>query len=126
VHGCSVALEALLGAIQPGRADTLVFLGDYIDRGSDSRGVIDMMIELSSRCRLLPLAGNHEEMLLRALTNLDVARMWLAAGGMQCLRSYGWFPGKQQHGSLADLLPTGHLWFMQRCYLYHETATHIF
>jgi len=62
IHGCSAALDALLEAFQPSSEDTIVTLGDYINRGPDSRGVIDKLIELKDRCRLVPLRGNHEEM----------------------------------------------------------------
>ena len=50
VHGCSAALAALVRAIDPTALDTLVFLGDYIDRGPDSRGVLDQVIALEQRC----------------------------------------------------------------------------
>jgi serine/threonine protein phosphatase 1 len=54
VHGCSKALATLLEAIQPTESDTLVFLGDYIDRGPDSRGVLEQVITLSGRCTVVP------------------------------------------------------------------------
>src|SRR5262245_37847694 len=66
VHGCSTALAALLDAIGPVESDTVVTLGDYIDRGPDSKGVIEQLIALEQRCRLVPLLGNHEEMILGA------------------------------------------------------------
>ena len=66
VHGCSAALAALVQAIAPTPLDTLVFLGDYIDRGPDSRGVLEQVIALAERCIVVPLLGNHEEMLLAA------------------------------------------------------------
>ena len=53
VHGCSAALAALIHAIGPGPEDVLVTLGDYIDRGPDSRGVLDLLIDLGRRCRLV-------------------------------------------------------------------------
>ena len=53
VHGCSAALGALLEAIQPTQQDTLVFLGDYIDRGPDSRGVLEQVIALAERCTVV-------------------------------------------------------------------------
>src|SRR4051812_30312448 len=67
VHGCLRALAALLDAIGPDWEDTLVPLGDYIDRGPDSRGVLDQLLALAKRCRLVPLLGNHEEMLIAAV-----------------------------------------------------------
>ena len=51
IHGCSKALRTLLEVIDPQPEDELIFLGDYIDRGSDSRGVVDQIIELKKRCR---------------------------------------------------------------------------
>jgi serine/threonine protein phosphatase 1 len=56
----------LVWAINPTSLDTLVFLGDYIDRGRDSRGVLEQVIALAERCTLVPLLGNHEEMLLES------------------------------------------------------------
>jgi serine/threonine protein phosphatase 1 len=67
IHGCSKALRTLIEAIDPRTADTVVILGDFIDCGPDSKGVVDLLIALSNRCRLIALIGNHEEMLLNAL-----------------------------------------------------------
>ena len=57
VHGCSAALAALVRAIALTTLDTLVFLGDYIDRGPDSRGVLGQVIALAERCTVVPLLG---------------------------------------------------------------------
>ena len=65
VHGCSKALATLLEAIQPTPQDTRV-LGDYIDRGPDSRGVAEQVVALAGRCTVVPLLANHEEMALAA------------------------------------------------------------
>jgi serine/threonine protein phosphatase 1 len=64
IHGCSMALDALLDALRPRPEDTIVTLGDYINRGPNSRGVSDRPIELSHQSRLAPLLGNHDQMLL--------------------------------------------------------------
>ena len=61
IHGCSAALAALVRAIELTPLDALVFLGDYIDRGPDSRGVLDQVIALQERCTVVPLLGNHED-----------------------------------------------------------------
>ena len=66
IHGHSRALAALLENVKPQPQDTLVFLGDSIDRGPDSRGVVEQVIALQERCHVVPLMGNHEEMLLNA------------------------------------------------------------
>jgi serine/threonine protein phosphatase 1 len=59
VHGCSAALAALVRAIDLTVQDTLVFLGDYIDRGPDSRGVLEEVIALAERCVVVMLVSNH-------------------------------------------------------------------
>ncbi len=58
IHGCSVALDGLLAAVQPETSDIVITLGDYVDRGPDSCGVIDRLINLQKQCRLVPLRGN--------------------------------------------------------------------
>ncbi len=65
IHGCAAALAALLRAVAPGPDDTLVTLGDYIDGGPDAQGVIEQLLGLAGRCKLVPLLGNHEEMVRR-------------------------------------------------------------
>ncbi len=92
VHGCLDALVALIDAIEPGPEDTLVTLGDHIDRGPDSCGVLDRLIALSGLCRLVPLMGDHEEMLIDALDDTTTLRKWLTCGGVETFRSYGWAP----------------------------------
>jgi serine/threonine protein phosphatase 1 len=117
IHGCSAALSAIIEAIGPTPDDTLVPLGDYVDRGPDSRGVLDQLLALESRCRLVPLLGNHEQMLLDALQNPYTLAPWLSVGGRATVQSYG--------GSLANM-PEEHLDFIRRCRRYFETATHFF
>ena len=119
IHGCSAALDALLGAIRPRPEDTIVTLGDYINRGPDSRGVIDRLIELTDRCHLVTLLGNHEEMLFEALAESYPLDYFLGVGGDATLESYG---------SERDLslIPENHLRFLERCVDYYETGTHIF
>lgn len=117
IHGCSAALRALLDAIQPQGHDTLVLLGDYIDRGPDSRGVLDQVLALEQQCRIVPLLGNHELMLLDAMENPRVIAPWLECGGDATLASYG--------GRLRNV-PDEHLAFIRRCQRYFETPNHFF
>jgi serine/threonine protein phosphatase 1 len=125
IHGCAAALAALLEAVRPGPDDTLVTLGDYIDRGPDSKAVLDRLIALAAECRLVPLLGNHEEMLLAAVRDPAALRGWLACGGVAALRSYGWVPGGPRRG-LADWIPEAHWQFLAGCHASHETDTHLF
>ena len=125
IHGCRDALAALLDVVQPDPEDTLITLGDHIDRGPDSRGVLDLLVGLAPHCRLVPLLGDHEEMLAHALRDRAALRPWLRCGGAETLRSYGWVAGGARRG-LADWIPDVHRQFLAACRPYHETATHLF
>jgi serine/threonine protein phosphatase 1 len=125
IHGCSDALAAVIEAVAPGRHDTLITLGDYIDRGPHSRRVLDQLIALAGRCRLIPLLGNHEELLLGALRDIGTLRRWLDLGGADTLRSYGWTSGGPRR-ALADWIPKPHREFLAGCQSYYETPTHLF
>lgn len=125
IHGCRDALAAVIDTIAPEPTDTIVTLGDYIDRGPLSRGVLDQLIALAGRCRLVPLLGNHEEALLDALRDIGALRRWLTLGGADTLRSYGWAPGGPRR-ALADLIPEPHRDFLTGCRGYFETNTHLF
>jgi serine/threonine protein phosphatase 1 len=119
IHGCALALRKLLEVVAPQPDDTLVPLGDYVDRGIDSRGVIDQLIALADRCRLVPLLGNHEEMLLGAGEGRSDFRFWMDCGGTTCLDSYG------STGRM-DLIPAEHLAFLRSCRTYFETSRQFF
>ena len=66
IHGCSIALGALIDGNELEPDDTIIPLGDYVDRGIDSKGVLDRLIELRDRCNLVPILGNHDQMMLHA------------------------------------------------------------
>ncbi|MEM6469956.1 MAG: metallophosphoesterase family protein [Planctomycetota bacterium] len=117
IHGCSKALRTLIECIKPRAEDELVFLGDYVDRGPDSRGVIDQLIELQAQCKVVALRGNHEIMLCGvAFGGLD-AKLWLEAGGKATVVSYG--------GKL-DKIPAAHREFFQSLLPHYETEREIF
>lgn len=126
IHGCSAALATILRLVAPRPGDVVVTLGDYVDRGPDSRGVIDRLIDLEARGGLVPLLGNHEQMMLDAWERRDVPvrqnptmRGWLESGGLATLDSYG-------PSALLGDVPAEHLDFMRRCLPYHETDSHLF
>jgi serine/threonine protein phosphatase 1 len=119
IHGCSTALAALIELIAPCADDTIITLGDYVDRGIDSKGVLDLLIDLADRCRLIPILGNHDEMMLHAKDGRDDFRFWLNCGGDAALDSYGL-------SRQLDLIPAAHFRFLERCVRLHETDTHFF
>jgi len=98
IHGCLSALHRLLDAIRTdfhaladaeGLAASIVFLGDYVDRGPDSRGVLDVLSrgDLGIPCRFL--RGNHEQAMLDFLSDPVRQAAWLTFGGVETLASYG-------------------------------------
>ncbi|QDT09924.1 metallophosphoesterase family protein [Planctomycetes bacterium K23_9] len=119
IHGCRVALDRLLELVAPTKDDVVVTLGDYVDRGPDSRGVIDTLLELRERTHLVALLGNHEEMMLEVLQNGASHHEWLKHGGVDTLDSYGF------DGDL-DLLPAEHEAFFDSLGDYFETDEFFF
>ena len=119
IHGCSHALDALLSKIQPQSDDTIVTLGDFVDRGPDSKGVLDRLIDLSKRCQLVPILGNHDEMMLNARFSRSAFDGWMEMKGLTALQSYG-------SEAQIDLVPQKHFQFLESCRPYFETDTHIF
>jgi serine/threonine protein phosphatase 1 len=94
IHGCADLLDALLARIEAhaaGEPYRLVFLGDYIDRGPDSARVLQTVSRLhwSDPGRVACLMGNHEAMLLSALTTPGADALWLRNGGAETLASFG-------------------------------------
>jgi len=94
IHGSLSKLRTFMARCvlhAQGRSMTIVFLGDYIDRGPDSAGVVRYVIELQSqlRERMIALKGNHEAVALGVVDGTLPASYWLDLGGAATLRSYG-------------------------------------
>ena len=119
IHGCSIALESLLKLIDPKPDDTIICLGDFVDRGLDSKGVLDLLIELSDRCNLVPILGNHDEMMLKARDDESGFVIWTSCGGYSALASYG-------DSDKLDQIPDSHFEFLESCVSLFETDTHFF
>jgi serine/threonine protein phosphatase 1 len=116
MHGCAAALDALLEAMDITSEDTLVTLGDYVDRGPHSREVIARLIELQRRCRLVPLLGNHEAMMLESLAGGDL-EFWLTCGGFDTVQSYD--------GGI-EKIPPEHIEFLEACRRHWQCDSHFF
>ncbi len=108
-----------MDAIQPSNTDTLVVLGDFVDRGPDSKGVINRLIQLSNECRLVTLQGNHEEMMLSVIRDKQPPYYWLQFGGVDTLDSYR-FVGDMK------VIPPEHHAFFDNMLDYFESDDHIF
>ena len=118
IHGCLSALQALDRELAFGEGDTVVVLGDYVDRGPDSRGVIEFLIGLRQRCELVALRGNHEIMMLRARDDRSALLNWIACGGDTTLDSY-------EATGFQDV-PGSHWDFLADTVRYHETEHDFF
>lgn len=119
IHGCSAALNLLLETIKPTPEDKIVALGDYVDRGPDSKGVIDCLIELRKTCEVVALFGNHEEMMLDVVREGKPHFNWLQHGGVETLDSYG-FVGDM------NVISPEHFAFFDSMVDYYETENHLF
>ena len=92
IHGWRQPLDEVLGLVRPQltSADTVVFLGDYIDRGDDTKGCIDALLAFRAAvpARVVFLAGNHEEWLLQTMVDPHRHSWLLAMNGYTTIRSY--------------------------------------
>ncbi|MEX2457175.1 MAG: metallophosphoesterase family protein [Balneolaceae bacterium] len=117
IHGCVRSLKALWKKLEPYKDQTHVFIGDYIDRGPDSKGVVDFLLEVKNERDVVFLKGNHELMLLNSLATGNKEN-WMLNGGQITLDSYG-----MDHVSE---LPDDHLEFYINTKLYYETDDYFF
>lgn len=119
VHGCLAALDTVLDAIAPQSSDSLILLGDFVDRGPNSAGVIDRLIELRERCHLFTIMGNHDELMLEVIDkNTWKLGQWLMYGGEQTMRSYG-------TDKVSDI-PKDHIELLRNSVPFCETEHHFF
>jgi serine/threonine protein phosphatase 1 len=90
IHGCCKTLRALLEQrLQLTRKDQLYLLGDHVDRGPDSKGVLDYVMQLEEAgYQVNCLRGNHEEMMLNAGQDQKELEMWMYNGGQETLASF--------------------------------------
>jgi Calcineurin-like phosphoesterase len=145
IHGNLAALTDLLDRIREecGRDDTIVFLGDYIDRGRDARGCIDAILEFQRTvaAEVVCLRGNHEDWLLRTLHDYRRHSWLLGMNGFDTIRSYSTDAENRLREAVAnaglqlylgrcdlpydaffDCLPPDHIHFFEDLLLYHQTA----
>lgn len=126
IHGRLDLFDLLLDTIRDdpaarGPADTcLILLGDLIDRGPESCGVVERAMELAEGGKLRVLAGNHEEMLLGSMADKETLRHFLRHGGKETLFSYGLTLEEYStsnleslHTRIPDLIPGAHVAFMR-------------
>ena len=123
IHGHLRALDALLDAVPFGPDDLLLFLGDYVDKGPDTKGVLDRLVNFSSRPNTIFLRGNHDQMLLDAHLDPTKYGIWECLAGDAPLASYG----AGESNELIEQIPQSHWQFLaQTCVDFFEDERFIF
>jgi serine/threonine protein phosphatase 1 len=134
IHGCPREVETCIRALEEFESlssdDVLIFLGDYIDRGPDSKAVIEHLLDLQVRYEnAFFLKGNHEQMLLCFLgeehSEIDVRSNYLICGGSECLASYGTSPDLFLP-EIVQQFPPSHLEFLRTLHVGITTNDFIF
>ena len=120
IHGCSQTFKKLLlENLKIEKTDEIYCLGDYIDRGPDSKGVIDLILEYRSQeYQIHTLRGNHEQMLMDSIENESEIGIWLRNGADKTLQSFG--------VKSADQLPEKYLTFFKETKISIQTKDFIF
>ena len=139
IHGQAALLDELLGMIERdgmGRPETkvLVFIGDYVDRGTDSKGVIEQLVNLQADFTGHFLRGNHDQALLDFLANPNSFPIWKDYGAEETLASYGVASPasdeeaalRQTRDSLRKALPAHHLRFFETLKLSETIGDYFF
>ena len=141
IHGRADLLSRLITALladaakTPALAPTLVFVGDYVDRGPGSRQVVDMLITLRDHAQVRLLRGNHDDSLLRFLDDAAFGPTWIRLGGAATLDSYGVPPPSPRAGesewalardAFARALPPGHKVFFEALEPYVLIGDYVF
>jgi serine/threonine protein phosphatase 1 len=144
IHGNLSALEELLAKIMPtmGQDDVLVFLGDYIDRGPDTRGCLERIVRLKeqAKCAVVTLLGNHEDWMLKTFRDPTSHSWVLGMEAFETIASYSPDAAETLRHELEcagmrlitervriryevffDLVPPRHLEFLKSLTLYHRT-----
>jgi len=121
IHGrLDLLSEALaeIAARSKGGTGTIVAIGDYVDKGPDSKGVIDRLLSgISGGFELVTLKGNHDAMMIDALRDRSTMAAWLAKGGDTALASYGGEPVS---------VPQSHIDWLDRLRLFYVDAHRLY
>jgi serine/threonine protein phosphatase 1 len=125
IHGCLDKLEAMMNRLAiDAEHDTLVFIGDYIDRGPDSKGVVDFILDLKGKLKnVICLVGNHEQTFLNYYFHEQDGQIFYLNGGDATIASYGYI--ETPEGKKINI-PDNHLEFFESLLPYYETDDYIF
>lgn len=140
IHGRADLLETLLERIEAHAAryaefrKVLVTLGDYVDRGAGSKGVIERLLTPPAGFETVYLMGNHEDLMLRFLSQPADGGVWMQNGGEATMTSYGvpvdggWDVdrAKEWRDALAEAMPPAHLGFLRGLAMQHTEGDYLF
>ncbi len=122
VHGCADELRELIKKLPLDKDSTLLFLGDYVDRGPDSKAVIDMVLDISTLYKVIALKGNHEWLFEQYLKNPAdplASSNFILNGGSATLASYS-------DDGINYVIPESHKKFLAGLLLCHKTDEYFF
>lgn len=127
IHGCLFKLEKLISLLAntiDRDNDTLLFIGDYIDRGPDPKGVVDFVMDLKKKfAKTVFLLGNHEDMFLNYINGREAGYMFFMNGGDATAASYG----SKDQGDMGEIrVPENHMEFFTTLLPFYETEHYIF
>lgn len=123
IHGCFTALKTAFESAGVKSTDTVIFLGDYIDRGPQSKETIDWILQKSKEYNFITLRGNHEIMMLEARSKPYTMEHWLFFGGSQTLFSYGF---EDDYSDWTEKIPAEHWDFLSNTQPFYEYENFIF
>lgn len=116
IHGCIDSLNNLIDKLPLSKNDKLIFLGDYIDRGPDSKAVVEKLITLGRIYDCVFLRGNHEWMMLNYVLDGKDFELWMMNGARATIRSY----------THMSKIPVDHLEFFKNTTYYHIEGEYLF
>lgn len=124
IHGCSTALRTLARLVGLRPDDQLITLGDYVDKGPDTAGVLDWLTRRADRNpgSLIALRGNHDQMMLDARRDAAAFADWWQNHGDETLDSYP----PSRTGDPLDAVPARHWRFLESTRLYFEQDEHFY
>lgn len=135
VHGCFNQLESLLNEVKYNPdSDQLILLGDYVDRGIDSKKVVEKVMHLNREYGVVVLKGNHDDMMVKAFRQHEDG-LWLNNGGFSTVTSYygsdvfeDGFSWEEYMNAKRFIVANynEHIEFLEKLSLYHEDDNHIF
>lgn len=126
IHGCFDECQILVEQLIENHPDReLIFLGDYVDRGPDSKDVLAYLYELEAHRSCVFLRGNHDQFMLDVYDGVgDWGEVWRNNGAMSTLNSYGIMGYSPR--AMGQYIPAEHIDFLRRTKIYHETDEFFF